>query len=93
MGVLELILIFFEEIFLFVLKIKNTVIRNIIVALLVILISIFIIYLLYITIIISLSSAPWYIKLLLIGICIPCIYIVFLILSNGYKELKDSKIN
>lgn len=91
MEILELILIFFEELFLLVFKIKNTVIRNIVLTTLVILILTFIAYLLYITILISISSAPWYIKLLLLGICVPCVYVVYSTLSNGYHEFKDSK--
>lgn len=91
MDILELILIFFEEIFLLVFKIKNTIIRNIVLTMLVTLALTFITFLLYIALQISISSAPWYIKLLIVGICIPCIYVVFSVLLNGYQEFKQSK--
>ena len=91
MYILELILIFLEEIFLLVFKIKNTIVRNIVLTSLVILILSSITYLLYITILIILSTAPWYIKLLLVGTCIICIYVVFSVLLNGYQEFKQSK--
>ncbi len=91
MALLEFILIFAEEIFFFVLKIKYTIIRDVLLTLLVGLISLFVVSLIYVTIMISLSSAPWYIKLLLVSICIPCTYVVFQIMSNGYEMWKQVK--
>lgn len=88
MTLLEFILIFFEEVVHIILKIKQASIRTIILGALVLFISLFIVYLLYLTVIIVLLSAPWYIKLFLVSICISCIFIVVQILINSYNEIK-----
>lgn len=89
MGVLELILIFFEEILSVIFKIKNSIIRNIILCILVLLASCFIVLSIYVLISSLLSSIPWYIKLFLATIILAGLYFFYQVLFNAYHDWKQ----
>lgn len=90
MELVELVLIFFEELLSGILKIKNKIIKNIILLILMLMVSAFVFLMLYILVNALLSSMYWYIKLFLVCIFVPCMYVIARIIVSGYKEWKQS---
>ena len=86
---MEFILIFFEEILSAVLKINNRLIKNFILISLLLIMSVFVFFMLYILIGAIFSTVSWIIKIILFAIFIPCMYVIYIIILNGYSEWKN----